>query len=535
MSPNKDTLAVSGIHHITAVAASAAENFNFYTRILGLRLVKKTVNFDDPTTYHLYYGDQAGHPGTILTFFPWERLPQGKPGAGMITAIAFAVPRSTMTGWQRHLESNRIHVDQTMRFGEPVLRFNDPHGLPLELVGIESISPSDAPAMTTGLPSAIAGFHSATMLLNQIDATEAVLNDAMGMVLEKRSGNRYRFGMYDHQAPGHLLDVVVDPSIPAGRSGGGTVHHIAFRTRDRREQQKWQTRLRQGGLSVSDVRDRNYFESIYFHEPGGVLFEIATDPPGFAVDEDQRQLGSTLKLPAQLESMRSRIEAQLPPLEAPDFKHVYFPSQPGSDPGDAVVALHGTGGDEHDLIPLVRQISPTAPIISPRGQVSENGMPRFFKRLANGVFDPQEVTRRAHELADFLSQSGQRYQPQNGGLMALGYSNGANIAAAILLLRPEIFSRAILLRPMLPLTVTDIPDLGDLPVFVARGKHDTIIPGDSTDRLVKVLEEAGAQVTVVRIDAGHEITSRDIAEAQSWLNAHQSAPDRIASPTYRVA
>jgi glyoxalase family protein len=236
----------------------------------------------------------------------------------MVTAIALAIPRSSVRDWQRYLDANRIGYDRIMRFDEPVLHFKDPHGLPLELVGTESIGPQHASDAAAGMPSAIIGFHSASMLLNRIEATETVIQDAMGMVPAGRSGNRYRFSMLDRQAPGHLLDVVVNPTAPSGRPGGGTVHHIAFRTQDRQEQRKWQSHLRERGLAVTDVRDRNYFESIYFREPGGVLFEIATDPPGFSVDEDLQQLGSSLKLPPQLEPMRSRIESRLPPLEPSD-------------------------------------------------------------------------------------------------------------------------------------------------------------------------------------------------------------------------
>ena len=178
------------------------------------------------------------------------------------------------------------------------------------------------------------------------------------------------------------------------------------------------------------MQDRKYFQSIYFHEPGGVLCEIATDPPGFAVDEAPRQLGTALKLPPQYESMRSEIEAQLPALESSEFDHAYIPPGPGIDAGETIVALHGTGGDEHDLIPLVQHISPGSPVISPRGKVLEHGMPRFFKRLAEGVFDENEVRLRAHELSDFLTQAAARYQRPPNGLVAVGYSNGANIAAA---------------------------------------------------------------------------------------------------------
>ena len=316
MQPPNDNPPISGIHHITAVAASAADNYRFYTRVLGLRLVKKTVNFDDPFTYHLYYGDETGRPGTLLTFFPWEQLPPGKPGTGMVTAIAFAVPRFSVDYWTRRLEEYGIAVAAESRFGEPVIRFADPHGLPLELVGTP---PGDDPSeRAPDSRTAITGFHSATLLVDRIDATEKIIVDGMGMTPGQREGDRYRFAMQDQSAPGHLLDVIVDPSAGRGRSGGGTVHHIAFRTRDSREQQAWRQRLQQHGLSVTGARDRTYFQSIYFNEPGGVLFEIATDPPGFSVDENLHDLGTALMLPARYEPLRGQIEGQLPPLESPD-------------------------------------------------------------------------------------------------------------------------------------------------------------------------------------------------------------------------
>jgi catechol 2,3-dioxygenase-like lactoylglutathione lyase family enzyme len=381
MNPLNENQPISGIHHITAVASSAAENYRFYTRVLGLRMVKKTVNFDDPFTYHLYFGDETGRPGTILTFFPWEQAARGRSGTGMVSAIAFAVPRSSIDFWRR-------------RLGEPASPQTPPgdsesrwsiSAIPTDCTGTDRDTDGSRHRWRgTEFGTAITGFHSATMLLDRIDATQSVLIGGMGMTLVQQEGNRYRFSMADPAAPGHLLDVQVDPSTSPGQPGGGTVHHIAFRTRDSQEQQAWRQRLQQHGLSVTGVRDRKYFQSIYFKEPGGVLFEIATDPPGFAADEAPRDMGATLMLPSQFEPLRQQIEAQLPPLELPDFRHVYLPPAPGTDNRTVIVALHGTGGNEHDLIPVVQQISPSAPVISPRGRVLENGMPRFFKRLAEG-------------------------------------------------------------------------------------------------------------------------------------------------------
>jgi predicted esterase/catechol 2,3-dioxygenase-like lactoylglutathione lyase family enzyme len=516
MNPLNENQPISGIHHITAVASSAEENYRFYTRVLGLRMVKKTVNFDDPFTYHLYYGDETGRPGTILTFFPWEQAARGRSGTGMVSAIAFAVPRSSIDFWHRRLGETGITVDTTRRFGEPVVHFRDPHGLHLELIGTPTEAGIDGEAPNS--ETAITGFHSATMLLGRIDATQSVLIGGMGMTLVQQEGNRYRFSMADPAAPGHLLDVQLDPSTSPGQPGGGTVHHIAFRTRDSQEQQAWRQRLQQHGLSVTGVRDRKYFQSIYFKEPGGVLFEIATDPPGFAADEAPRDMGAALMLPSQFEPLRQQIEAQLPPLELPDFRHVYLPPAPGTDNRTVIVALHGTGGNEHDLIPVVQQISPSAPVISPRGRVLENGMPRFFKRLAEGVFDETNVRRNAHHLSDFIVGASRRYGQADSDCVAMGYSNGANMAAAIMLLRPEVFSAAILFRPMMPLKMAQLPDLTCKSIFIATGRLDRVIPSAGTRRLVHALKKAGATVKVFDAAAGHELTAADVEAARAWMS-----------------
>jgi glyoxalase family protein len=314
MAPAKDSMTVAGIHHITALASSAAESYDFYTRVLQLRLVKKTVNFDDPYTYHLYFGDQTGRPGTILTFFPWEQVHPGTPGAGSVSAVAFAVAPGALNHWRDRLADYRIPFDEAARFGESVIRFSDPHGLPLELIAPPPALDEQEDSAAPEIETAIQGFHSATVLLHRMEDTETLITKGMGMVPMGPEGNRYRFAMDDRKSAGQLLDVVIDPSASPVRPGGGTVHHIAFRTRDSQEQIKWQERLRDHGLQVTEVQDRKYFESIYFREPGGVLFEIATDPPGFSVDEAPDTLGTDLKLPGQYEPLRTTIEAQLPPL-----------------------------------------------------------------------------------------------------------------------------------------------------------------------------------------------------------------------------
>lgn len=306
-----DEQKISAIHHITAVASSAADNLTFYENVLGLRLVKQTVNFDDPYTYHLYYGDARGLPGTILTFFPRENLPKGRPGAGMVTAVGFAVPSQSIDFWIKRFKSKGIHIKTTERFGDPVIHLADPHGLPIELIGTAD-QPPTAHWPNSPIPEAYAinGFHSASATLSSLQETKTLLTDVMGMSLHDQEDKRYRFKMDDSASPGHLYDIVVDAKAPKGKPGAGTVHHIAFRTRDDDTQSGWQSILRTSGVNVTDVRDRKYFRSIYFHTPEGILFEIATDPPGFAVDETENELGTTLKLPDQYEPMRTEIVRQ---------------------------------------------------------------------------------------------------------------------------------------------------------------------------------------------------------------------------------
>ncbi len=312
-----DNFRISGIHHITAISSGAAENLSFYENVLGLRLVKQTVNFDDPRTWHLYYGDDAGSPGTILTFFPREQLPKGRPGAGMVTAIGFAIPRHSFYYWYKRLQEKGLSPEGEVRFNDPVIRFTDPHGLPLELIGAAEDRPRH---IRSGSPvpqeNAIAGFHSATALLHHLEDAHTLLTAGMGMTPAGRAENRFRFRMADEQSPGHYYDILLDVNAEQGIPGGGTVHHIAFRTEDEETQKLWQGRLREKAMAVTEVRDRKYFRSVYFDSPGGILFEIATDGPGFAVDEPAEALGETLQLPVQYELMRADIENRLPPLRS---------------------------------------------------------------------------------------------------------------------------------------------------------------------------------------------------------------------------
>lgn len=307
---------INGIHHVTAIAGPARRNLDFYSRVLGLRLVKKTVNFDDPTTWHLYFGDAGGNPGTILTFFPWEHVAPGRLGVGETEVTAFRIPEAAVGYWAHRLVASGVaHEAPQKRFGETVLSFRDPDGMRLSLVAVSG-SESE-PAWDNGeVPAefAIRGFHGVTLLLGKTEATAAILRDVFGFVEVGREGNTVRMRA-EGAAHGGVVDLRAAGGFLPARMGAGSVHHIAFRAGDDAEQERMVKALAERfGLRTTEQRDRNYFRSVYFREPGGVLFEIATDVPGFAVDEPVEDLGGTLKLPAQYEMRRAEIEAVLPAL-----------------------------------------------------------------------------------------------------------------------------------------------------------------------------------------------------------------------------
>jgi len=308
---------ILGIHHITAIAGDAKRNFDFYTKTLGLRFIKRTVNFDDPQTYHFYFGDEQGTPGTILTFFPWgSAVRQGRRGAGMATEIGYAVPEGSLDFWiKRFEEKNVIYNKVAEKFGEKYLTFLDPDGLKLELI-VPGKKDERKPFETDAVKAdaATRGFYNTTLTLNDIKPTAEILTDIFGYKLIGQEVNRYRYAT-DAIGTANIIDLVELPSEQRGLGANGTVHHVAFRVKDDATQMAFREKIEAAGHHITPQIDRNYFHSLYFREPGGVLFEIATDNPGFTVDEPLEELGRNLKLPAQYEPMRKKIEAHLAPLD----------------------------------------------------------------------------------------------------------------------------------------------------------------------------------------------------------------------------
>lgn len=301
-----------GIHHITAIAGDPQENVDFYTGVLGLRMVKKTVNFDAPDTYHLYFGDHQGTPGTVITFFPWENAQKGKIGSGQVGVTTYAVPEGSLLFWKERLEKFHVKFTIETRFQEEYIRFQDPHGLEIEIREGKSGSLSKWSFGGVSEAEAIKGFAGATLYSKDPDKTGSLLEELFGF--EKIGEDQGRIRYQSTADLGNVIDLTKAP-MDSGIQGVGTVHHIAFRTSDESEQLAWKKLLEDKGYRVTEVRDRNYFKSIYFNEKGGILFEIATEGPGFDRDETFENMGSELKLPPQYENRREEIESKLPTIK----------------------------------------------------------------------------------------------------------------------------------------------------------------------------------------------------------------------------
>ena len=537
--------AVRGIHHVTAIASDPQRNLDFYVGLLGLRFVKRTVNFDDPHTYHFYFGDDVGNPGSIMTFFPWPRAFRGRQGTGQVAVTSFAVVPSALGFWIERLLKHGVKYEgpKQRAVGEQVIAFKDHDGLMLEIVSHESADARSAWDESPGISpdDAIHGFHSVTLWEERGHETEGILTDVLGFRAAWEGQGTRRFVAGDSGA-GTIVDVRTIGGFVSGQPGAGTVHHVAFRADNDNVQLTLRSQVMQAGYQPTPVIDRDYFHSVYFREPGGVLFEIATDPPGFAVDEPVEKLGEELKLPKQYEPYRSEIESVLPRIHPPAedagdklFSHMTGPEDVSGDalgfvhryvPPNArgelvgsttLLLLHGTGGDEDNLISLGRMLAPGAPLLSPRGKVNEGGALRFFRRIREGVFDQEDLKLRTEELAKFIEAAAESYSLDKERIVAVGFSNGANIAASLLLRRPGLLKGAVLLSPMVPFEPNPLPTLAGTAVFIGAGRADTMVPAKQTEQLAQLLKQAGADVQVHWEDGGHAIAPSEIKAAQSWL------------------
>lgn len=550
---------IQGIHHLSAIASEPQRNLDFYGGLLGLRLVKRTVNFDDPQSYHLYYGDEVGTPGSIMTFFPWPGARRGRQGAGQVAVISFAIVPGAIGFWVERLLRHGVEYTGPARrapggggaagAAEQVIAFKDHDGLMLELVASAQaeLRPAWVGAPGIAREMAIRGFNHVTLWVDESDPTERVLVDTLGFRAVSEEGSVRRYAVGDG-GPGALVDVRNVSGFPRGTGGAGTVHHVAWSVADDAAELSLRERIVQAGMQPTPVIDRMYFHSVYFREPGGVLYELATRQPGFTIDEPVERLGERLMLPPQYEPQRAEIEAILPRIhlgvpsaatsvfaetggpedvsgDALEFVHRYIPPSSGAELAGSttLLLLHGTGGDENDLIPLGRALLSGAGILSPRGKVLEQGAPRFFRRLAAGVFDQEDLVRRTGELADFVEAATRSYDLDANGILAAGFSNGANIAASLLLRRPGLLRGAVLLSPMVPFDPDVLPDLTGTAVFIGAGRNDAMVPAAETERLAELLRRAGADVTLHWEAGGHGVTGAEVEAARLWVERHLSA------------
>jgi len=303
----------TGLHHITAVTKDLQTNIDFYQQVLGQRLVKTTVNFDDPGTYHLYYGDYTGFPGTAMTFFGWLNTVPGKVGSGETQAVAYSIPQQSVSYWNERLKQMGFSpASVESRFGQDVIPFDDLEGMRLELVAEENLPTMETwPGSPVPEEHELHGFSGVSLWLDEIESTTRILSEILGYQQNGQEGNRYRFSVAG-DAPGKVVDLVLKPNTGRGVFGARPIHHIAFRASSAEHQEEIQQQVRHMGIHATQVIDRQYFRSVYFRTPGGVLFEIATDQPGFTVNESAEELGSKLVLPPWYEARRDEIEANLP-------------------------------------------------------------------------------------------------------------------------------------------------------------------------------------------------------------------------------
>jgi predicted esterase/catechol 2,3-dioxygenase-like lactoylglutathione lyase family enzyme len=562
--PPEPASPVLGIHHVTAIAGDPQRNIDFYAGVLGLRLVKRTVNFDDPQTYHFYFGDEVGTPGTIMTFFPWPGARRGQHGTGQVAITSFAVLPGAIGFWVERLLRHGVAYEGPARRGtgddaETVLAFRDPDGLMLSIVGHEGAEARRSWEHAPGIAPehAIRGFHSVTLWVDRRDETERVLTSTLGFIPVRDDETTRRYAIGDG-GPATIVDVRATGGFVRGVGGAGTVHHVAWNVPDDAAQRSLRADVLAAGLHATDVIDRTYFRSVYFREPGGVLYELATQGPGFTIDEPVSHLGEQLQLPPQYEPHRDEIESVLPPIHLPvppaaerlfaqpggpedvsgealGHVHRYVPpTAEGERAGSTtLLLLHGTGGDENDLLPLGRALLPGAGMLSPRGNVMENGAPRFFRRIREGVFDQEDLARRTADLAQFVESAIRTYSLEHDGIVAVGFSNGANIASSLLLRRPGLLRGAVLLSPMVPFEPDELPDLSTTCVFIGAGRRDPIAPPEQVERLATMLRSAGADVTVHWDRGGHAVTPEEVAAAHDWILRCLTRPD--ARPERRTS
>ena len=512
-----------GIHHITLITRKVQENVDFYAGFLGLRLVKRTGGYEDATQLHLLYGDASGNPGSLITFLVWEDGSPGRVGYGQPSEISLAIAPDSIGFWlTRALQFNIATSGPAQEFGEPVLRLHDPDGVIVKLVGTQAVKTGDLwvggeiPASDT-----IQRIRGATILTEKLQETCTFLADYFAYISGEQTETITRMV----SASGDCIDVRDATGFWSSAPGTGTIDHIAFRAADIPTVTGVYDRLVAHGMTATALHDRKYFHSIYVREPGGTLLEMATDGPGMLIDETPEKLGTRLFIPPHFAEEAENLKVMLPQFglpkeerfiyrELPFIHRVYVPEITF---GQTLILLHGTGGNETSLMPFASKVAPNATLIGLRGRSTEEGSARWFRRFGPLSFDQKDIRSEAEALAAFIGGAVETYDLDLQRTTFLGYSNGANLIAAMMQLYPGIVRNAILLRATKVLEETPKADLREAKVLAITGDHDLF--GAHAPALEAELQSAGADITVKAVSADHEIGRHDIDAVQQWMTA----------------
>lgn len=501
----------TGIHHVTALTRDVQANVDFYLGFLGLRLVKRTAGFEDARQLHLFYGDAVGTPGSVLSFLVWEDGAPGRVGLGQVAEIAFAVPPDSIGEWLTRALQASVPVEGPLReFGETVLRLKDPDGLIVKLVGrdVSATAPLPDPVAPTRI-------HSVTLLTDQPESSHAML-ERFGYRAGPRSGAILRM-----VSDSDVIDLRDVAGYAPGIAGTGTFDHVALRARDADEVRAVQAAL-PSDLGETNLHDRKYFHSLYLRDTAGILYEYASEGPGFTVDEPPAHLGEALFTPPGMDRdlLVTLPQFALPGEERWPRRQLLFGQRLYTpDPVDdqVLIALHGSGGDETSLLPFAHAVAPRARLVGLRGRATEDGSLRWFRRLGFQDFDQDDIVAEAEAFAAFLPDLAKLYDIDLSRAVFIGQSNGANFLAAFLRLHPGLIFRAILLRAQ---EVLRDPPAARITadVLMLNGRLD-LLTGPAGPALAASLAADGARVEVVTVEAGHNLISEDQAAARVWLAA----------------
>ncbi|MDO5657142.1 MAG: VOC family protein [Paracoccus sp. (in: a-proteobacteria)] len=502
----------SGIHHVTAITADVQRNVDFYAGFLGLRLVKQTGGYEDGAQLHLFYGDGAGSPGSLLSFLVWQGGARGRTGLGVVSEIALAVPAAQIGDWLiRAMKAGVEATGPAAEGGHPVLRLRDPDGLIIKLTGVDA-----APTVPWG--EAPARIHSVTVLSDEAEATARFIT-RFGYRETGREGPFIRLSSDRDQ-----VEIRASAGFVPAIAGAGVVDHVAFRATDADAVRQMRLDLRDHE-GVTNVHDRQYFLSLYVRAPGGLLVEYATDGPGFAVDEPEDALGQTLMFAPHDAGRADDLRVMLPQFAMPgdermpmrDLPFIHRFHHPAEPDGSVIVLLHGTGGNEADLMPLAHRLNPRATLLGLRGRSTEEGINRWFRRYSAVSYDQADIRAEAAAFAGFMEEAQRAYGLDAARISYLGYSNGANLLGAVMRLHPGTVRRAILLRGIEVLEDAPRADLSGHEVLMLSGRDDYF--GAMAPALETALREGGAELDARMLEAGHELSPEDTEQAQGWLAA----------------